>query len=177
MSFLQSGAPVRGLHDVHTLIPPDMPGACLQELPRGRYLSTLTVLDLEGNSFLAIPEVLRHARQLTHLDLSCNHGLQVGLPDVHTLLQLHALRILDLSKVSERLPHEGPPLPNEVTLAAVSCCDALQLQQHLARLVGDTERPTYYLVARQDAHPCKDSITCRQPCVCRYCPTGRRAPC
>ncbi|CAK0782533.1 hypothetical protein CVIRNUC_005751 [Coccomyxa viridis] len=103
----------------------------LRELPRGRYLSTLTVLDLEGNSFLAIPEVLRHARQLTHLDLSCNHGLQVGLPDVHTLLQLHTLRILDLSKVSERPPHEAPPLPNEVlpywtkgsllNLAAVVC--------------------------------------------------------
>lgn len=97
---------------------PDVSGACLQSLPRGRYLSTLTVLDLEGNSFLAIPEVLRHAGQLTHLDLSCNHGLQVGLQDVHTLLQLHALRILDLSKVSERLPHEGQPFPNEVTLAA-----------------------------------------------------------
>lgn len=109
---------LHGLHDVHILLPPDMLSTCLQELPRGRYLSTLTVLDLEGNSFLAIPEVLRHARQLTHLDLSCNHGLQVGLPDVHTLLQLQTLRILDLSKVSERPPHEAPPLPNEVTLAA-----------------------------------------------------------
>ena len=109
---------LHGLHGLHIPLPPDMLSTCLQELPRGRYLSTLTVLDLEGNSFLAIPEVLRHARQLTHLDLSCNHGLQIGLPDVHTLLQLHALRVLDLSKVSERLPHEAPPLPNEVTLAA-----------------------------------------------------------
>ena len=163
---------------MHIDLPPDMLRMCLQELPRGRYLSTLTVLDLEGNSFLAIPEVLRHARQLTHLDLSCNHGLQVGLPDVHTLLQLHALRILDLSKVSERLPHEGPPLPNEVTLfTAALKCDTLELRQHLARLVCHTKRLADYLVVRQDAHPCEYCITCKQPHVCRYCPTGRRVPC
>ena len=112
-------------------MPPDMPDTCLQSLPRGRYLSTVTVLDLEGNSFLCIPEVLRHARQLTHLDLSCNHGLQVGLQDVHTLLQLHSLRILDLSKVSERPPHEGPPFPDEVTLLAALTVTRLSCSSRL----------------------------------------------
>ena len=72
------------------------------------------MLDLEGNSFQGIPEALRSAQQLTHLDLSCNHGLQIGLPDVRILLQLHALRVLDLSKVSERLPLDGPTTQNEV---------------------------------------------------------------
>lgn len=72
------------------------------------------MLDLEGNSFQGIPEALRSAQQLTHLDLSCNHGLQIGLPDVRILLQLHALRVLDLSKVSERLPLDGPTAQNEV---------------------------------------------------------------
>ena len=91
--------------------------ACLQHLPAGRYLKAITVLDLEGNSFQSIPEALRSAKQLSHLDLSCNHGLQIGLQDVHILLQLQNLRILDLSKISERLPLEGSPLPNEVR-----CC-------------------------------------------------------
>ena len=72
------------------------------------------MLDLEGNSFQGIPEALRSAQQLTHLDLSCNHGLQIGLPDVRILLQLHALRVLDLSKVSERLPLDDPTAQNEV---------------------------------------------------------------
>ena len=88
--------------------------ACPQHLPAGRYVKTITVLDLEGNNFRGIPEALRGAQQLSHLDLSCNHDLQIGLQDVHILLQLHSLNILDLSKVSERLPLEGPPLPNEV---------------------------------------------------------------
>jgi len=86
----------------------------LQSLPRGRYLKTVTVLDLEGNSFQSVPPALSSAKQLSHLDLSCNHSLQIGLQDVHVLLQLHSLHILDLSKVSERLPLEGPALPNEV---------------------------------------------------------------
>ena len=73
------------------------------------------MLDLEGNSFQGIPEALRSAQRLTHLDLSCNHGLQIGLPDVRILLQLSALRVLDLSKVSERLPLDGPPAQNEVS--------------------------------------------------------------
>ncbi len=87
-------------------------------------MKTVTVLDLEGNNFRAIPEALRGAKQLSHLDLSCNHGLQIGLQDVHILLQLHSLSILDLSKVSERLPLEGPPLPNEVGCPS-QCCGRL----------------------------------------------------
>ena len=84
-------------------------------------MKTITVLDLEGNNFRGIPEALRGAKQLSHLDLSCNHDLQIGLQDVHILLQLDSLSILDLSKVSERLPLEGPPLPNEVG-CSLPCC-------------------------------------------------------
>lgn len=85
-----------------------------QSLPKGRYLAGLKVLDLEGNSFRCIPPALAAARQLTHLDLSCNQDLQVGPPDVAILGQMPRLHILDLSKVSERLPHDGSPPPNEV---------------------------------------------------------------
>ena len=46
---------------------------CMQHLPGGQYVKTVTVLDLEGNNFRAIPEALRGAKQLSHLDLSCNH--------------------------------------------------------------------------------------------------------
>ena len=35
---------------------------------------------------------------------------------MHILLQLHALRVLNLSKVSERLHLEGPPAQHEVRL-------------------------------------------------------------
>lgn len=44
----------------------------LQHLPPGRYLASLKVLDLEGNSFRCIPPALAAATSLTHLDLSCN---------------------------------------------------------------------------------------------------------
>ncbi|BDA45432.1 probable leucine-rich repeat protein soc-2 [Coccomyxa sp. Obi] len=86
----------------------------LQSLPKGRYLASLKVLDLEGNSFRCIPPALAAAAQLTHLDLSCNHDLQIGFPDVQVLEQLPRLHILDLSKISERLPHEGAAPPEEV---------------------------------------------------------------
>ena len=85
------------------------------------------MLDLEGNSFQGIPEALRSAQRLTHLDLSCNHGLQIGLPDVRILLQLHALRVLDLSKVSERLPLDGPPAQNEVSTLFHAAAYALSI--------------------------------------------------
>ncbi|CAL8470968.1 g10510 [Coccomyxa elongata] len=86
----------------------------LHSLPKGRYLASLKVLDLEGNCFRCIPPALAAAAQLTHLDLSCNHDLQIGFPDVQLLGQLPRLHILDLSKVSERLSHEGAPPPEEV---------------------------------------------------------------
>ncbi len=89
----------------------------MQSLPQGRYLASLKVLDLEGNSFRCIPPALAAAAQLTHLDLSCNHDLQIGFPDVEVLEQLPRLHILDLSKVSARLSHEATPPPEEVLSA------------------------------------------------------------
>lgn len=87
----------------------------MQSLPKGRYLASLKVLDLEGNCFRCIPPALAAAAQLTQLDLSCNHDLQIGFPDVQLLEQLPRLHILDLSKVSERLTHEGATPPEEVS--------------------------------------------------------------
>jgi Leucine-rich repeat (LRR) protein len=50
-----------------------MPGPpAAQSLPKGRYLASLAVLDLEGNRFTSIPPALAAARQIVHLDLSCN---------------------------------------------------------------------------------------------------------
>lgn len=43
-----------------------------QALPKGRYLASLKVLDLEGNRFAGIPPALAAATQLVHLDMSCN---------------------------------------------------------------------------------------------------------
>jgi hypothetical protein len=90
------------------------PSVCLQHLPPGRYLAGLQVLDLEGNRFSSVPPALTHARAVTHLDLSCNQELQISAGCVAVLQAMSALAILDVSKVSERLPHECPMASNEV---------------------------------------------------------------
>ena len=56
-------------------------------------------------------------------------GLQVSGDDVEVLLRLPGLRILDLCKVSERLPCDAPGPPNEVC-AALFC--TLRLQRRLS---------------------------------------------
>ena len=48
-------------------------------------------------------------------------GLQVSGDDVEVVLRLPGLRILDLCKVSERLPCDGPGPPNEARSPSLTC--------------------------------------------------------